>query len=98
MTMPAAPPRSNVTDIHRTLVWCAPTEPIAGPPKRQFWLTGIRLVIVVVLVAVAATLGAIAYAPQSFVPPTMPHQLSCTPVVLAQCDALSPQTLGVIEE
>ena len=92
------PPPSilSIVDKQPNPVWCLPIER-APKSRRQVWNTAIRAIILVVLVAAATTLLAVAYAPRHADRPSVPPQLSCTPVVVAACDTLSAQTSGVPE-
>ena len=87
----------QLRDPRLALVWLAPTEPVAKS-KCQHWLTAIRAIIVVALVATAATLVSIAYTPSYFFPPSAPQQLNCAPAVLNRCDVVSTQMLGLTEQ
>jgi hypothetical protein len=64
--------------------------------KREYWFTLIRAIIVIALIATAARLVAIAYAPQFS---AMPQPLNCPPDVVTHSETVvPPQVLGVIEQ
>ena len=74
-----------------TFAWDGPIDH-APKAKYQFWFTAFRLIIIIALMAGAATLVAIAFGPQYFTPRSMSTQLSCPPVVATQSDLETAQT------